>query len=84
MSYRTLEVELENGHIRTAGTEELPSRARALLTVLEEPPGITRTCLSLAEWWSKRDRLPPDEATALADDIEKARQDLPVPKSAWD
>lgn len=34
MSYRTLEVELENGQVRPRGTETLPSKARALLTIL--------------------------------------------------
>ncbi len=37
MSYQTLEVELENGWVRPTGAEPLPSKARALLTVLELP-----------------------------------------------
>ncbi|HEY3761011.1 MAG TPA: hypothetical protein VGN23_04630 [Verrucomicrobiae bacterium] len=35
MSYKTLEVELENGRIHTFGAEALPSKARALLTILD-------------------------------------------------
>ena len=34
MSYRTVEVELENGRIRPRGAETLPTRANALLTIL--------------------------------------------------
>ena len=34
VSYRTVEVELENGRIRPRGTETLPPRANALLTIL--------------------------------------------------
>ena len=35
MSYKTVEVELEDGRVRPSGTESLPSRARALLTILD-------------------------------------------------
>lgn len=35
MSYQTVEVELENGHVRPAAGEPLPAKARALLTILE-------------------------------------------------
>jgi hypothetical protein len=44
MSYKTLEVELENGRVHPAGAEILPAKARALLTILDsvlvaaEPP----------------------------------------------
>ena len=34
MSYRTLEVELENGRVHPAGSETLPAKAHALLTIL--------------------------------------------------
>ncbi|MGP8239540.1 MAG: hypothetical protein ACLQVW_29560 [Limisphaerales bacterium] len=34
MSYKTVEVELENGRVHPAGTETLPDKARALLTIL--------------------------------------------------
>ncbi len=34
MSYRTFEVELENGRVRPSGAETLPSKAHALLTIL--------------------------------------------------
>ena len=34
MSYKTLEVELENGRVRPSGPETLPAKAHALLTIL--------------------------------------------------
>ncbi|HXP61195.1 MAG TPA: hypothetical protein VN829_11930 [Dongiaceae bacterium] len=37
MSYRTLEVELENGRVRPRGGEPLPPKAHALLTILSPP-----------------------------------------------
>ncbi len=36
MSYQTLEVDLENGWVRPRGTDSLPAKARALLTIVEE------------------------------------------------
>lgn len=35
MSYKTLEVELENGRVRPSGSEILPAKAHALLTILD-------------------------------------------------
>ena len=37
MSFQTLEVELENGRISPCGSEPLPAKAHALLTILEGP-----------------------------------------------
>lgn len=34
MSYKTVEVELENGRVRPSGAEPLPTHAHALLTIL--------------------------------------------------
>jgi hypothetical protein len=34
MSFKTVEVELENGRVRPAGAETLPDKAHALLTIL--------------------------------------------------
>ena len=34
MSYKTLEVDLENGRVRPSGSETLPDKAHALLTIL--------------------------------------------------
>ncbi len=38
MSYQTLEVELDRGHLRSCGAETLPEKARGLLTILVSPP----------------------------------------------
>jgi hypothetical protein len=85
MSYKTVEVELENGHVRPAGPELLPAKARALLTLLDfAAPSAARTCSDLAERWSKLERLPSDEASVFADDIERGRAALPPLKPAWD
>ena len=34
MSYKTVEVELENGRVQAAGAETLPEKAHGLLTIL--------------------------------------------------
>jgi len=50
MSYKTLEVELENGVVHAAGSETLPAKAHALLTILgvpaTEPPAGTESSLA--------------------------------------
>ena len=85
MSYKTVEVELENGRVRPCGSETLPANTRALLTFVDATiPQPARTCEELAERWSKLDKLPPDESNAFADDVENARANLPPLKSAWD
>ena len=38
MSYQTVEVELDRGHVRPSGSETLPEKARALLTILTATP----------------------------------------------
>lgn len=84
MSYKTLEVELENGRVRPCGSETLPATAHALLTLLDSGTSRTaQTCGELAERWSGLEKLPSDEANAFADDIEKGRANLPPLKSSW-
>lgn len=85
MSYKTLEVELENGRVHPRGAETLPANGHALLTLLDS--GVrpaARTCGELADRWSALDKLPLDEANAFADNIEQSRASLPPLKSAWD
>ena len=85
MNYTTVEVELENGHVRPAGDEALPAKARALLTLLDQPaPVPALTCIQLAERWATFDKLPASEATSFASDIEQIHGSLPSLKSAWD
>jgi hypothetical protein len=38
MSYRTLEVEIDHGHVLSKGPEALPEKASGLLTILNPPP----------------------------------------------
>jgi hypothetical protein len=84
MSYKTVEVELENGHVRPAGSETLPGRAHGLLTLLDAGSPVSGlTCGELAERWDSLDKLPADEACAFADDLERSRVSLPAVKSAW-
>jgi len=40
MSYKTVEVELENGRVRPSGPETLPDKAHALLTILTAAPPL--------------------------------------------
>ncbi len=117
MSYKTLEVELENGRVRPSGSETLPDKAHALLTILGSAspesgeitgpsiadlardfcgigngthtdlstnkaalnpvPSVARSCAELADRLDGLPKLPPEEASAFADDLEKARLDLP-------
>lgn len=85
MSYRTLEVELENGRVRPRSAETLPARSLALLTLLDAPlPSVAVTCSDLADRWASLDRLPSDEAKSFADDLESSRPPLQLPKSAWE
>jgi hypothetical protein len=54
------------------------------VAILNPAPAPALTGAELAERWRKLERLPPDEANALADDIEAARRNLPPLESAWD
>src|SRR5258706_375778 len=65
MSYKTLEVELENGRVHPRGSETLPAKAHALLTLLDSSaPPVAQTCAELAERWAGLKNLPFDLAQA--------------------
>jgi len=51
MSYKTVEVELENGRVRPSGSETLPDKAHALLTILTatQTPNPEKSNGSLAD-----------------------------------
>ena len=49
MSYKTLEVELENGVVLATGAEPLPAKAHALLTILSPASSAAPPKGSLAE-----------------------------------
>lgn len=38
MSYPTVEVEIDHGHVSSKGAETLPEKASGLLTILSPPP----------------------------------------------
>jgi hypothetical protein len=85
MSYRTIDVELENGVVRPAGSEPLPASGHGLLMLFPTGRGTpARSCAELAKWWPTRSRLSDAEAKDLADDIEKGRSELGPLKSQWD
>ena len=42
MSYKTVEVELEDGHVIPHGMETLPAKARALLTIFQPDGDVSR------------------------------------------
>lgn len=46
MSYKTLEVELKNGHVSPVGPEALPAEAHALLTILSADHSATSPALN--------------------------------------
>jgi antitoxin (DNA-binding transcriptional repressor) of toxin-antitoxin stability system len=54
------------------------------VATLSPLPRTALTCAELFERWPKLEKLPPDEANAFADAIERARSDLPPLKPAWD
>ena len=85
MSYKTVEVELENGRVQASGRDTLPRRARGLLTLLDTGEAkAALTCGELAGRWATLGKLPAEEANSFADDIEHAHAGLPPLKSKWD
>jgi antitoxin (DNA-binding transcriptional repressor) of toxin-antitoxin stability system len=47
------------------------------------PIATTLNCAELAERWPQLEKLSPDEANDFADDVERARANLPPLKPAW-
>ena len=85
MSYRTLEVELEDGRVHPRGSETLPAKAHGLLTLLDSSgSSVALTCGELADRWAGLEKLPFEEAHAFADDLDQARADLPPLRPPWD
>jgi hypothetical protein len=85
MTYNTVEVELEDGRVRTCGSEALPTKARALMTFLDSGSvAPARTGKELAERLSAIQKLSPEEGNAFADDIEQSRAELPAPRDRWE
>ena len=47
------------------------------VATLSPLPGVALTCAELAERWPGLEKLSPEEGNAFADDIERARANLP-------
>lgn len=54
------------------------------VATLSPLPSPALTCAALADRWPTLDKLPPEEAKAFADDLERARASLPPLSPAWD
>jgi len=54
------------------------------VATLSPLPAPAMTCAELADRWPNLERLAANEANALADDIEHARDSLPPVRPAWD
>jgi len=54
------------------------------VAALSPLPGAAMTCAELADRWPKLDKLPADEASAFADDLENGRATLPQLTTSWD
>jgi len=49
MSYLTVEVEIDHGHVSPKGVEALPEKASGLLTILAPPPLMCPRPIGLAK-----------------------------------
>ena len=68
---------------RTREPAVLTREGRPVAT-LNPVPGVAQTCAELAARWRELERLPVDEASAFANDLELGRATLPPVKPAWD
>jgi hypothetical protein len=66
MSYLTVEVEIDHGHVSSKGAEALPEKASGLLTILNPPPVFQSRPIGLA----KGEFIVPDDFNApLPEDV---------------
>ena len=49
MSYLTVEVEIDHGHVSSKGAEALPEKASGLLTILDRAPRVQFRPIGLAK-----------------------------------
>ena len=76
MSYLTVEVEIDHGHVLAKGAERLPEKASGLLTIFQSD-AVNRTALSplqALESLQKHLRLDPAKATAWMASVREARR----------
>jgi hypothetical protein len=66
MSYRTLEVEIDHGHVLSKGPELLPEKASGLLTILNPPLPSQPRPIGLAKG---QFTVPDDFNAPLPDDV---------------
>ncbi len=76
MSYLTVEVEIDHGHVLAKGAERLPEKASGLLTIFQSDavnlPALSP--LQALESLQKRLRLDPARATAWMASVREARR----------
>ena len=76
MSYRTVEVELDHGHVLAKGAESLPEKASGLLTIFQSDAG-NRAALSplqALESLQKHIRLDASRAVEWMSSVREARR----------
>jgi hypothetical protein len=64
MSYRTVEVEIDHGHVQAKGAERLPEKATGLLTIFQSDAGKPDTLSPLQALESLQKYLHLDATTA--------------------
>ena len=69
MSYLTLEVEIDHGHIILKGAESLPEKASGLLTILDSSPLLQPRPIGLA---NGQFTVPDDFNAPLPEDVLQA------------
>jgi hypothetical protein len=66
MSYLTVEVEIDHGHVSAKGAEALPEKASGLLAILNPPPIFQPRPIGLAKG---QFTMPDDFNAPLPDDV---------------
>jgi len=66
MSYLTVEVEIDHGHVSSKGAQALPEKASGLLTILDPTPLLQLRPIGLAKG---QFTVPDDFNTPLPEDV---------------
>jgi hypothetical protein len=76
MSYVTLEVEIDHGRVVTQGSDKLPDRAAALLTILQPTTGMAGQLspLEALTELQRRMQMTPEKADAWIASIRDGRR----------
>ena len=76
MSYLTVEVEIDHGHVSSKGAEALPDKASGLLTIFPSEPlnGTTTSPLQALESLQKHLRLDSTKAAEWMASVREARR----------